>query len=219
MHDPCTVWRSISLPSAATLRSVQLMILRWHALNKRWAKVAAIKPQAAFFEQQGPAGMKILQSLALAAINADLLVIMDAKRGDIGTTSGAYAAGWIGHDAPFPSDALTINPWLGIDTLDPFLKRADETNSGLFILNQTSNPGVVIYRTRLLMASHYTCVLPSCWHLLLQDVQRQTRQFITRDCSRRHMARRGTSPPNSFAKRPVSDPRIWRTRCWARESH
>jgi orotidine-5'-phosphate decarboxylase len=66
---------------------------------------------------------------------------MDAKRGDIGSTSTAYAAGWIGHDAPFPSDALTVNPWLGIDTLAPFLDRADATGSGLFILNRTSNPG------------------------------------------------------------------------------
>ena len=104
-------------------------------------KVAAIKPQAAFFEQQGPAGMQVLQNLGRAAIDAGLLVIMDAKRGDIGSSSSAYAAGWIGHNAPFPSDALTINPWLGIDTLSPFLKRADETGSGLFVLNRTSNPG------------------------------------------------------------------------------
>ena len=104
-------------------------------------KVAAIKPQAAFFEQHGPAGMQILHNLGRAAIDADLLVIMDAKRGDIGSTSRAYAAGWVGHDAPFPSDALTVNPWLGIETLDPFLKRADETNSGIFILNRTSNLG------------------------------------------------------------------------------
>ena len=104
-------------------------------------KVAAIKPQAAFFEQHGPAGMQVLQNIGKAAIDADLLVIMDAKRGDIGSTSSAYAAGWIGHDAAFPSDALTINPWLGLDTLDPFLKCADETDSGLFILNRTSNSG------------------------------------------------------------------------------
>ncbi len=104
-------------------------------------KVPAIKPQAAFFERYGPAGMQILQNIGRVAIDANLLVIMDAKRGDIGSTSSAYAAGWIGHDAPFPSDALTINPWLGIDALDPFLKRADESNSGLFVLNRTSNPG------------------------------------------------------------------------------
>ena len=110
-------------------------------LEQAIGTVAAIKPQAAFFEQQGPAGMAVLQNLGRAAIDAGLLVIMDAKRGDIGSTSAAYAAGWIGHDAPFPSDALTINPWLGIDTLAPFLDRADATGSGLFILNRTSNPG------------------------------------------------------------------------------
>ena len=104
-------------------------------------KVAAIKPQAAFFEAQGPGGMQILADIGRQAVDAGLLVIMDAKRGDIGSTSAAYAAGWIGHDAPFPSDALTINPWLGMDTLEPFLAAADATGSGLFILNRTSNPG------------------------------------------------------------------------------
>lgn len=112
-------------------------------------KVAAIKPQAAFFEQQGPAGMQILKNLGRAAIDAGLLVIMDAKRGDIGSTSSAYAAGWIGHDAPFPSDALTVNPWLGIDTLKPFLDRADATGSGLFVLNRTSNPGAADLQDKL----------------------------------------------------------------------
>ena len=104
-------------------------------------RVAAIKPQAAFFEQQGPAGVALLQRLGRAAIDAGMLVIMDAKRGDVGGTSTAYAAAWIGHNAPFPSDALTINPWLGIETLQPFLDCADATGSGLFILNRTSNPG------------------------------------------------------------------------------
>jgi orotidine-5'-phosphate decarboxylase len=120
---------------------VPLMIFPMACLEQAIGNVAAIKPQAAFFEQQGPAGMQILQSLGHAAIDAGLLVIMDAKRGDIGSTSTAYAAGWIGHDAPFPSDALTVNPWLGIDTLAPFLDRADATGSGLFILNRTSNLG------------------------------------------------------------------------------
>lgn len=110
-------------------------------LERAIGTVAAIKPQAAFFEQQGPDGMRLLQQLGRAAIDAGLLVVMDAKRGDIGSTSTAYAAAWIGHDAPFPSDALTINPWLGIDTLEPFMARADATGSGLFILNRTSNPG------------------------------------------------------------------------------
>ena len=85
--------------------------------------------------------MQVLAELGRDAVKAGLLVVMDAKRGDIGSTSTAYAAGWIGHDAAYPSDALTINPWLGIDTLEPFLERADATGGGLFILNRTSNPG------------------------------------------------------------------------------
>ena len=103
--------------------------------------MTAIKPQVAFFEQQGPDGMRLLRTLGRAAIDAGVLVIMDAKRGDIGSTSTAYANAWIGHDAVFPSDALTVNPWLGIDTLEPFLARADATLSGLFVLNRTSNDG------------------------------------------------------------------------------
>lgn len=110
-------------------------------LESAIGKVAAIKPQVAFFEQHGPDGMRLLQNLGRAAIDSDMLVIMDAKRGDIGSTSSAYATAWIGHNAAFPSDALTLSPWLGIETLIPFLTRADATGSGLFILNRTSNSG------------------------------------------------------------------------------
>ena len=123
-------------------------------------KVAAIKPQAAF--EQSPAGMQVLQNIGRAAIDADLLVIMDAKRGDIGSTSSAYAAGWIGHDATFPSDALTINPWLGIDTLYPFLRRADETDSGLFILNRTSNPGAGDLQDQVVNGQPLYHISPNC---------------------------------------------------------
>ena len=66
---------------------------------------------------------------------------MDAKRGDIGSTSKAYANAYLGKNAPFPSDALTVNPWLGLDSLDPFFSKANETGSGLFILVHTSNKG------------------------------------------------------------------------------
>ena len=103
--------------------------------------VPAIKPQAAMFEAFGPEGVAVLAETAKAGRDAGLLVIMDAKRGDIGSTSEAYAAAYLGADAPFPSDALTINPWMGLDTLAPFMNRATQTNSGLFILLRTSNPG------------------------------------------------------------------------------
>ena len=104
-------------------------------------KIPAIKPQIAFFEQLGPDGMGLLSSLCKYAHSNDFLVIMDAKRGDIGSTSKAYASAYLGKNAPFPSDALTINPWLGLDSLEPFFSKAQETGSGLFILVHTSNKG------------------------------------------------------------------------------
>ena len=103
--------------------------------------VPVIKPQVALFEQLGPEGMKLLSSLCKHAHSKGLLVIMDAKRGDIGSTSQAYANAYLGKNAPFPSDALTVNPWLGIDSLEPFFKKASETGSGLFVLAHTSNKG------------------------------------------------------------------------------
>ena len=110
-------------------------------LDAAQGRVAAIKPQVAFFEAHGPPGMQVLADLQRAAIDAGILVVIDAKRGDIGSTSTAYAEAWIGHDAPFPSDALTVNPYLGIDTLEPFLDCADAQAAGLFVLVRTSNPG------------------------------------------------------------------------------
>jgi len=103
--------------------------------------VPAIKPQIALFEQLGPKGMSLLASLCKDAKSKGFLVIMDAKRGDIGSTSKAYATAYLGNDAPFPSDALTVNPWLGLDSLEPFFVKAKATGSGLFILMHTSNDG------------------------------------------------------------------------------
>ena len=103
--------------------------------------VPAIKPQIALFEQLGPDGMKLLASLCKYAQSLNFLIIMDAKRGDIGSTSEAYANAYLGENAPYPSDAMTINPWLGIDSLEPFFKKASETSSGLFVLVHTSNKG------------------------------------------------------------------------------
>ena len=125
--------------SPATLRAIEDFSMA--CLEMAIGRVAAIKPQAAFFEAQGPGGMHILARLGRAAIEAGVLVIMDAKRNDIGSTNAAYAEAWIGHDAAFPSDALTVNAYLGLDTLDPLLARADSRRAGLFVLTRTSNPG------------------------------------------------------------------------------
>jgi len=125
--------------SPSTIRAIEDFSMA--CLEMARGRVAAIKPQAAFFEAQGPDGMHVLARLGRAAIDAGVLVIMDAKRNDIGSTNAAYANAWIGHDAPFPSDALTVNAYLGLDTLDPLLARADQQGAGLFVLTRTSNPG------------------------------------------------------------------------------
>lgn len=105
--------------------------------------VPAVKPQAAFFEQLGPHGMLALAEVVDHAHAAGLIVIMDAKRGDIGSTAAAYADAYLG---PKPTsvwgcDSLTINPYLGDDSLKPFTDVATERGAGLFVLVKTSNPG------------------------------------------------------------------------------
>ncbi len=112
--------------------------------------VPAVKPQVAFFEQCGPAGCVALSRVIQHARKAGLIVIADAKRGDIGSTAEAYADAWLaGEDpeaAPFASDALTVNPYLGSDTLEPFTRLAAERNAGIYILVRTSNPGAATFQ-------------------------------------------------------------------------
>ena len=104
-------------------------------------KVAIVKPQSALFERMGWRGMRLLDKVIQHASNLGLLVLMDAKRGDIGSTATAYAGAFLTEDAPFRCDALTVNPFLGRDTLTPYLCTARETGAGVFVLLKTSNPG------------------------------------------------------------------------------
>ena len=103
--------------------------------------VPAVKPQAAFFEQYGPAGMAALENVIRYARSKGLLVVFDGKRNDIGSTAEAYAAGILGEDSPWGADALTVSPYLGDDSLSPFVKTAVERDAGIFVLVKTSNPG------------------------------------------------------------------------------
>jgi orotidine-5'-phosphate decarboxylase len=109
--------------------------------------VPAIKLQSGFFEQLGPPGIDALWRIVAYAQQAGLLVIMDAKRGDIGTTAEAYAAAYLGSRnhgsirSAWGCDALTVNPYLGEDSLMPFVDRARQTGTGVFVLVKTSNPG------------------------------------------------------------------------------
>lgn len=103
-------------------------------------QVPAVKPQAAFFEQLGSPGVAVLERVCRAAQEAGLLVILDVKRGDIGSTAEAYARGTLDDDGPMGVDAVTLSPYLGAESLEPFVKRADQ-GKGLFVLVRTSNPG------------------------------------------------------------------------------
>ena len=103
--------------------------------------VPAVKPQAAFFEQLGPAGMAALAQVVGYARQKGLVVIIDGKRNDIGSTATAYAQGYLGHDSPWGADALTVSPYLGDDSLQPFVDVAVERAAGVFVLVKTSNPG------------------------------------------------------------------------------
>ncbi|MDR1964790.1 MAG: orotidine-5'-phosphate decarboxylase [Planctomycetaceae bacterium] len=104
--------------------------------------VPAIKLQAAFFEQYGVHGMSTLHWLIhYIRIKKGLAVIFDGKRNDIGSTAEAYAAGILGEHSSWGADALTVSPYLGDDSLEPFVKTAVERNAGIFVLVKTSNPG------------------------------------------------------------------------------
>jgi orotidine-5'-phosphate decarboxylase len=103
--------------------------------------VPAIKPQAAFFEELGPAGMQALAGVIRYGREKGLLVIVDGKRNDIGTTAAAYARGFLGPNSAWGADALTVSPYLGDDSLTPFVEVAQQQGCGLFVLVKTSNPG------------------------------------------------------------------------------
>jgi orotidine-5'-phosphate decarboxylase len=103
--------------------------------------VPAVKPQLAFFEQLGPPGMEVFHAVVQHARKAGLLVILDGKRNDIGSTAEAYADAYLGAESVWGGDALTVNPFLGADTLLPFISGALERDAGIFVLVKTSNPG------------------------------------------------------------------------------
>jgi orotidine-5'-phosphate decarboxylase len=107
---------------------------------------AVVKPQMAFFEACGPEGLAVLQRLLRKARGLGLLTILDGKRNDIASTAAAYA------DAAFAvweADALTVNPYLGRDAVEPFLHRARRSGGGVFVLVRTSNPGAGLFQDLL----------------------------------------------------------------------
>lgn len=128
--DPRPAW----FPAGVTLREHCLSVLEACA-----PFVCAVKPQLAFFEAEGLAGLEVLAGVVDAARSLDVPVILDGKRGDIGTTAEAYARAWLG--GANTGCALTVNPYLGRDAVQPFVDAARASGGGIFCLVKTSNPG------------------------------------------------------------------------------
>lgn len=110
-------------------------------------RVAIVKPQVAFFERHGSAGYAALEAVLGSARDAGLLVIADAKRGDIGSSFEAYAEAWLRPGSPLETDALTVSPYLGVNSIDAPRAIAEDAGKGLFILSATSNPEAATLQT------------------------------------------------------------------------
>ena len=108
---------------------------------------AAIKPQVSFFERFGSEGFQVLERLMQDARDADILIVADAKRGDIGSTNEGYADAWLSDRSPLRADALTVSPYLGVGALSPIFEKAQATGRGVFVLAATSNPEGRIIQT------------------------------------------------------------------------
>ncbi|NOV97996.1 orotidine-5'-phosphate decarboxylase [Isoptericola halotolerans] len=133
-HGP--LLRDWGLPDdAAGVRELGLRVV--DALGGR---VAALKPQVAFFERHGSRGIAALEEVLAAARAAGTLTVVDAKRGDIGSTMSAYADAFLSDGSTLAGDAVTVSPYLGFGSLSPALELAEATGRGLFVLCLTSNP-------------------------------------------------------------------------------
>ncbi|HEY0572459.1 MAG TPA: orotidine-5'-phosphate decarboxylase [Pseudonocardia sp.] len=103
-------------------------------------EVALVKPQSAFFERHGSAGVAVLERVLADAREAGTLVLLDVKRGDIGSTMGGYADAYLSDGSPLAADAVTLSPYLGFGSLAPALTAAAGSGRGVFVLARTSNP-------------------------------------------------------------------------------
>jgi orotidine-5'-phosphate decarboxylase len=134
-----------SLQTASAVRTFVAAVM-----DRVSGKVAAIKPQSAFFEQMGWRGIEVLDNCMKRARANGIVVILDVKRGDIGSTAEAYATAYLSKGAPLQADAITVNPYLGMDSLEPFIEAADANDGGTFVLVKTTNPGAKDFQAEMI---------------------------------------------------------------------
>lgn len=130
----CYKRESLSQPEA---------VLNWAVdiIDHVWDIVPAVKPQMAFYEVYGAEGVRVFQKIVAYAHGKDLIVVDDSKRNDIGNTAKAYAYAHLSKEGPINADFLTVSPFLGRDSIRPFIDTAVQNDKGVFILVKTSNPG------------------------------------------------------------------------------
>ena len=146
MHDRGPLCAGID-PHAALLQAWDLPVtaaglerFAMTTVEALGSEIAVLKPQSAFFEVFGSAGVAVLEKVLAAAADAGALTLLDVKRGDIGSTMGAYATAYLADGSPLAADAITVSPYLGFGSLDPAFDLAAEAGRGVFVLALTSNP-------------------------------------------------------------------------------
>ncbi len=130
-------WKWVCAEAPDPVEAVRSFSLR--AVEGLIGRVPTIKPQVAFYEALGSRGVAVLEEVVETASDAGLLVILDAKRGDIGSTAEAYAQATLDSDGPTGAHAVTLSPYLGPESMAPFVHRA-KVGKGVFVLVRTSNP-------------------------------------------------------------------------------
>ncbi len=143
LPEEFTAARDATLPREE--RAQALADFCWELIDVCAGRVAVVKPQSAFFEVLGADGVAAWETVVTQAHEAGLLVLGDLKRGDIKSTAAAYASAYLdgaeSNDANALCDAITVNPYLGDDSVEPFLEVCRRTGKGMYVLVRTSNPG------------------------------------------------------------------------------
>jgi orotidine-5'-phosphate decarboxylase len=137
--------------SAAGVREFGLAVV-----DAAIGRVGIVKPQVAFFERYGSAGFAALEAVIAAGRSAGLLVIADAKRGDLGTSVEAYGAAWLSAGAPLEADAMTASAFQGVGSLSAPIELALANGKGIFVLAATSNPESFASQTAILNRGEFT---------------------------------------------------------------
>ncbi|NCA66628.1 MAG: orotidine-5'-phosphate decarboxylase [Clostridia bacterium] len=147
--DPALSYLPMTAQTADSFEAAGNAILEFNKaiIDGIYDIVPAVKVQIAYYEMYGVAGMQAFYDTLIYAKDKGLIVMSDAKRNDIGSTASCYSVAYLGEttlggrtDKAFPSDYLTVNPYLGIDGIEPFLKNVEKNNKGIFVLVKTSNP-------------------------------------------------------------------------------